>query len=307
VAGYESPTDYLLMGRAIDMMRIMRFFQIFRDVVRRSSDVLPAMTGPVILVLTIMHVFVCLGMALWGDAIDVDVMAENDNITHLYYLNNFNSYTEGLVTMFNVLVVNDWHAIAEVFLYADRCSSPFFVYPFFVCGICFGVFIMLNVITAFFVECELALAHDSQNCPMAMISPCCFLVAFVTKLGDSSNDNSDDNVPSAKDRDNFSIRTGENTNVKRISSSRSLRELSEPADQSPAFHADSLSVSSSNSTEIFAFDVYEREGFDRIMRTVAGASDQEQEEAFARSICDYFEIFESLSGGRYVHCSNPSF
>jgi two pore calcium channel protein len=154
MAGWESLTDYILMGRAIDMIRIMRFFPMFRDVVRRSADVLPALAGPLILVLTINHVFVCFGMAMWSGAIDVDAMATNENITPLYYLNNFNSYTEGLVTMFNVLVVNDWHAIAEVFLYADRCSSPYLVYPFFIAGIFCGVFIMLNVITAFFVECK---------------------------------------------------------------------------------------------------------------------------------------------------------
>ena len=79
-------------------------------------------------------------------------MAQNPNITPLYYLNNFNTYAKGLVTMFNIFIVNDWHAIAEVFLYADRCSSPLIVYPFFVTGLCIGVFIMLNVVTAFFVE-----------------------------------------------------------------------------------------------------------------------------------------------------------
>lgn len=169
--------DYILMGRAIDMIRkslnialtkcsilrmsslinwfytgIMRFFQIFRDVVRRSSEVLPAMAGPVLLVLTILHIFVYFGMSLWGDAIDVVALAQNDKITPLYYLNNFNSYSKGLVTMFNIFVVNDWHAIAEVFLYADRCSSPMIVYPFFILSILCGVFIMLNVVTAFFVE-----------------------------------------------------------------------------------------------------------------------------------------------------------
>lgn len=154
VAGYEFSIDYMLMGRAIDMIRIMRFFQIFRDVVRRSADVLPALAGPVLLVLATIHVFVYLGMGLWGGAVDVDVLATNSNITSLYYLNNFNSYTEGLVTVFNVLVVNDWHAIAEVFLYSNRCSSPTIVYPYFIATLCCGVFIMLNVITAFFVECE---------------------------------------------------------------------------------------------------------------------------------------------------------
>jgi hypothetical protein len=129
----------------------------------------------------------------------------------------------------------------------------------------------------------------------------------VTKLGDDGNDQGD-SMRSGKEGDDFSIRTGENSNVRRISSTRSLREISEPANPETHFEADTQSgtqsataddqsVTSLNSAEVFSFDVYEREGFDQIMRTVAGASDQEQE-AFARSICDYLEIFESLSAGR---------
>jgi Ion transport protein len=147
-------TDWLLMGRAIDMIRMMRFFPIFRDVVRRSADVLPAMAGPLILVLSVLHIFVYFGIAIWGNAIDVDVLLENQDLTPLYCLNNFNSYVEGVVTMFNIMVVNDWQAIAQVYLYADRNSSKLIVYPFFVSAICISVFILLNVITAFFVECE---------------------------------------------------------------------------------------------------------------------------------------------------------
>lgn len=133
------------------MIRVMRFFQIFRDVVRRSSDVLPALMGPMTLVATMLHIFVYIGIAFWGGAIEVGKL---QTITPLYDLNNFNSYLEGLVTMFQVLVVNDWHAIAEVFLYADRCSSPNIVYPFFILGNLIGVSILINVVTAFFVECK---------------------------------------------------------------------------------------------------------------------------------------------------------
>ena len=267
------------------MIRIMRFFQIFRDVVRRSADVVPAMAGPFILVLSILHVFVYFGISLWGGAVDVEVMAQNENITSLYYLNNFNSYTEGLITMFNVLVVNDWHEIAKVFLYADRCSSPYLVYPFFIAGICFGVFIMVNVITAFFVECKFNLFWNGiiSNFMHLTIYP----AAFVTKLGD---------VSGRRDNNEHSSRVGENGNEKRRLSA-SLKDLSEPVDQEPVLEADNNSSSSSKSTEIFAFDVYERGGFDQIMRTVAGASDQAQE-AFARSICSYLEVFESLAEGR---------
>ena len=72
------------------MVRVMRFFPFFRVVVRRSAEVLPALTGPLTLVMTTLHVFVYIGMALWGGAIEVGKLGEE--ITPLYDLNNFNTY-----------------------------------------------------------------------------------------------------------------------------------------------------------------------------------------------------------------------
>ncbi len=154
LTGRPHGIELLLIGRSIDMIRVMRFFSIFREVVRRSGDVFPALTGPLALVLSSVHLFTYLGMALWGGAIIVGDY--EDEIEPLYDYNNFNSYTEGLVTMFQVLVVNDWHAIALVFLYASRCSNAFIVYPFFVGANLLCVSIMLNCLTAFFVGGEYA-------------------------------------------------------------------------------------------------------------------------------------------------------
>ena len=136
----------------------------------------------------------------------------------------------------------------------------------------------------------------------------CFLLsAFVTKLSEKAN-NKDavrdgvDQAALSEERD-FVIQTGDNTNVKRMSSGINLSQLTETDDEdedglnnNPAGDAASM-TNSSVSTEIFTFDVYEREGFDQIMKTVAGSSDA-REEAFARSVCDYLEIFESLTPGR---------
>jgi hypothetical protein len=99
----ESALEIILTGRALDMIRVMRFFRIFRDVVRRSADVLPAVLGPLVLVLSTLHVFVYLGIALWGGAIRI---GENSaEVEPLYDLNNFNSYQEGIVTMFQVCLL----------------------------------------------------------------------------------------------------------------------------------------------------------------------------------------------------------
>lgn len=54
------------------------------------------------------------------------------------------------------------------------------------------------------------------------------------------------------------------------------------------------SQESTDHNEVFEFDVYEREGYDQIMRTVTGV----QQEDLAHQVCKYLEIFESLAPGR---------
>ena len=112
MSGNERGMEYLWIGRAIGMVQSMRFSIWFREVLKRSLYVLPFLAGPIFLILTTMHVFVYIGMALWEGAIDVEEQASNEDIQYLYYLNNFNSYGQGCITVFNVLVVNDWHEIA---------------------------------------------------------------------------------------------------------------------------------------------------------------------------------------------------
>ena len=293
--GVAHSMDCLLTGRAIDTIRIMRFFPMFRDVVRRSSDVVPALAGPLFCVLTTIHVFVSLGIALWGGAIDAEYLATLTNLTPLYYLNNFNSYAEGLVTIFNVLVVNDWHAIAQVFLHSSRCSSPYIVYPFFVATICCAVFIMVNVITAFFVQCKSDVASHCVSTERPLTN-----LLFKAFVHDEEN--------SSRTGD-FSIKTGGNATAKHIAAARGLTELSEPAEEEPFIAAEEVSIKSDAST-VFAFDVYEREGFDQIMRTVSGGATTQEQDSFARNVCDYLEVFESLTPGRekvgYMLCCQHS-
>lgn len=98
---YDYQLELMLTGRAIDMIRIMRFQRIFRDVVRRSGEVIPALAGPLVLVVSTNHLFVYLGMAIWGGAIKVG--AHEDILTPLYDLNNFNSYWEVSQMLLSIL------------------------------------------------------------------------------------------------------------------------------------------------------------------------------------------------------------
>jgi hypothetical protein len=166
------------------------------------------------------------------------------------------------VTMFQILIVNDWHSIAAVYLFASKHSNPYIVYPFFIAALSVSVSIMLNCLIAFFVG------------------------AFVTKLDDGGIGNRDEVIIAQPKKRDLDIDTS--WNPRRIlATTRSLSSILD--DPSSYAHG-------SSRTNVLEFDVYEREGFDKIMRRVAGGVDDE--DAYAKEVCDILGLFERLSPGR---------
>jgi hypothetical protein len=90
--------------------------------------------------------------------------------------------------------------------------------------------------------------------------------------------------------------------MRRISSSTSsLLESQQPENSFDAGGGDADDDTSDEGGDaFFEFDVYEREGLDKIMQTVAGVGSSAPSHSgeYARQLCDYFEIFESLAAER---------
>jgi len=153
----KSHPEFILVGRSLDLFRCLRFFVMFRDIIKRSGKVLPAFIGPLILTASAVHIFCRIGMHLWGGKIHVGTIEE---ISPFYDYNNFNSYVGGLITMFQVLVVNDWNQIAKVFV---SLGHPWLVYTFFMSGNIVGVSILLNIFLSFFIGAFITPTPDSDE------------------------------------------------------------------------------------------------------------------------------------------------
>jgi hypothetical protein len=93
--------------------------------------------------------FTYLGIAIWGGKV---VCGTNPDLTPFYDLNNFNTYLSGAITLFQVLVINDWHAIAQVFILPGHTATNALVYPFFIIANLALTSVLLNVMIAFFVN-----------------------------------------------------------------------------------------------------------------------------------------------------------
>ena len=64
------------------MIRIMRFSRICTSIIERSGQVLPALVGPLTLVISALHIFTYFGMFFWGGAVDFGI--HNDVIQRWY-------------------------------------------------------------------------------------------------------------------------------------------------------------------------------------------------------------------------------
>ena len=66
-----------------------------------------------------------------------------------YYLNNFNDLGNGFVTLFSLMVVNNWQLISQVFvdITGSNYTRIYFVLFFYIC-----VVIGLNIVVAFAID-----------------------------------------------------------------------------------------------------------------------------------------------------------
>ena len=102
--------------------------------------------GPMIMIATAFHVFCYIGMFAWFGQVGPWL---KDVGSELYYLNSFNSYLEGLVTLFNLLAVNDWHQIA--LLYTNEKVGSRWNYLYFIIFNIFVSELLVSIIVGYFV------------------------------------------------------------------------------------------------------------------------------------------------------------
>ena len=96
------------------------------------------------------YIYSLIGIQLFGGM----VYAENPdiyktlNVPYSYVYNNFNDFPSGLVTLFELMVVNNWWVIAQTFLDVTNNYYRWFFIMFYLTA----VIIVLNLLVAFVID-----------------------------------------------------------------------------------------------------------------------------------------------------------
>ena len=99
---------------------------------------------------TVFSVYASVGMVLFGGKITTNstVLMNSEFGRANYYSNNFNDFASSLVTLFELLVVNNWHVLMNGFVLVTNAYYRWYFISFWT----IAVVVILNLVIAFVLE-----------------------------------------------------------------------------------------------------------------------------------------------------------
>ncbi|XP_058220119.1 two pore calcium channel protein 1 isoform X3 [Rhododendron vialii] len=156
---------YLILARMLRFFRLLMHVQRYRAFLATFLSLIPSLMPYLGTIFCVMCIYCSLGVQIFGGIVhagnpklDGTGLDEND-----YLLFNFNDYPNGMVTLFNLLVMNDWQVWMQS--YTDLTGTSW-TYMYFISFYLIAVLLLLSlvvafVLEAFFAEMEL---ETSEKC-----------------------------------------------------------------------------------------------------------------------------------------------
>ncbi|CAA7397495.1 unnamed protein product [Spirodela intermedia] len=158
---------YLLIARMLRLVRILLHIKQYRGFVATFLTLIPSLMPYLGIIFCVLCIYCSLGVQLFGGIVNLG----NPNVesTSLsdddYLLFNFNDYPNGMVTLFNLLVMGNWQVWMES--YRDLTGTSWTLI-YFVSFYLITIVLLLNlviafVLEAFFAEIELEMESEPEE------------------------------------------------------------------------------------------------------------------------------------------------
>ena len=130
-----------------------------RVIFETIKNLLGPLNNLILVMATIFYVFAQVAMLMFGGLIKEDSteIIHDSSIPDNYYLMNFNDLMSSFVTLFVLIVVNNWFVIVAMVVDV-KAGNTYYRY-FFVIFYYFGVIIGLNIIVAFAIDMYAAVSR----------------------------------------------------------------------------------------------------------------------------------------------------
>ncbi|CAH2071765.1 unnamed protein product [Thlaspi arvense] len=142
---------YLLLARMLRLIRLLMHVQRYRAFIATFITLIPSLMPYLGTIFCVLCIYCSIGVQVFGGLVNAGnkqlfktELAEED-----YLLFNFNDYPNGMVTLFNLLVMGNWQVWMES--YKDLTGTWWSI-TYFVSFYIITVLLLLNLIVAFVLE-----------------------------------------------------------------------------------------------------------------------------------------------------------
>jgi len=148
----------VVLLHAARCLRLAQHVRPLRFLAHLISRLVPVYNQLGLLLLLAFYIFATLGEQLFGGLIweDNPKLENSAFASSSYFVINFNDFPSGLVTLFTLMVVNNWFVIADGFIrVTDQWAAVFFVAFFVIINL-----IVLNILMALILDSSAAVREE---------------------------------------------------------------------------------------------------------------------------------------------------
>ncbi|KAL3714984.1 hypothetical protein ACJRO7_006830 [Eucalyptus globulus] len=156
---------YLLLVRLLRLIRLLMHVKRYRAFVATFLTLLPSLMPYLGIIFCVMCIYCSLAEQIFGGMVNAgnSKLEETDLAADDYLLLNFNDYPNGMVTLFNLLVLNNWQEWMQSY---KELTGTSWTLIYFISFYLITVLLLLNLVVAFVLEAfftEMDL-ESSENC-----------------------------------------------------------------------------------------------------------------------------------------------
>ncbi|PKA53331.1 Two pore calcium channel protein 1B [Apostasia shenzhenica] len=142
---------YLLIARLLRLIKLLLHIQRYKAFVATFLTLIPSLMPYLGIIFCVLCVYCSLGVQLFGGIVNAgNARVEvTDLFMNDYLLFNFNDYPNGMVTLFNLLVMNNWQLWMQS--YRDLTGTSWTL-VYFISFYLITVLLLLNLVIAFVLE-----------------------------------------------------------------------------------------------------------------------------------------------------------
>ncbi|KAF3444127.1 hypothetical protein FNV43_RR13817 [Rhamnella rubrinervis] len=156
---------YLLLARVLRLVRILLYVKQYRAFVTTFLTLIPSLMPYLGMIFCVLCIYCTLGVQIFGGIVNAGnpYLEQTDLAEDDYLLFNFNDYPNGMVTLFNLVVLGNWQVWMQSY---KELTGTFWTLVYFISFYLITVLLLFNlviafVLEAFFAEMDL---ESSENC-----------------------------------------------------------------------------------------------------------------------------------------------